>query len=94
MKQQNIDFLEANMAVWTTLRDAFFVSGVTSDILANFAHIMQEEFIPKYQPDLWCGTCIADMIRDLYQRYERWKLENPSKQTRKNIKASFPKDNK
>lgn len=72
MKPENKAFLEANRTHWITLRDAFYLRGLDGNTRSAMQRIMGEEFRPGYTSDLWCPTCVADMVRALYQEFEKW----------------------
>lgn len=40
----------------------------------------REFFGQGYSPDLWCGPCIADMIKQVYNAYDKY-LENATNNT-------------
>lgn len=77
MKTENRKFLDDNYHHWITLRDAFYIRHLDGNTRSNMMRIMAEEFWPGYTSDLWCPTCVADMVKLLYQRYDKWILENP-----------------
>lgn len=72
MKPENKAFLEANRHHWITLRDAFYVRHLDGNTRSEMQRIMGEEFRPGYTSDLWCPTCVADMVRAVYQEFEKW----------------------
>lgn len=77
MKPENKAFLEANRTHWITLRDAFYIRHLDGNTRSEMQRIMGEEFRPGYTSDLWCGVCVADMVRALYQEFEKWEAANP-----------------
>lgn len=77
MKPENKAFLEANRHHWITLRDAFYVRHLDGNTRSDMQRIMGEEFRPGYTSDLWCGVCVADMVRALYQEFEKWEAAQP-----------------
>lgn len=77
MKPENKAFLEANRTHWITLRDAFFIRHLDGHTRSEMQRIMGEEFRPGYVTDLWCQTCVADMVRALYQEFEKWEAAQP-----------------
>lgn len=80
MKQSNIDFLEANYGYWITLRDAGFMRNLDGSIREGMQRVMAEEFSPGYRADLWCPTCVSDMVKALYTRYDQFKAMNKSEE--------------
>jgi hypothetical protein len=87
MKPENKQFLEANYHHWVTLRDAQFLRGLNANEREGMVRVMAEEFQPGYTCDLWCPTCVFEMVKSLYTRYEQWKLDNPEPIE---VAASFP----
>lgn len=77
MTPENKAFLEANRAHWITLRDAFYIRHLDGNTRSEMQRVMGEEFQPGYTADLWCPTCVADMVKALYQRFEAWERDNP-----------------
>lgn len=77
MKPENKAFLEANRTHWVTLREAFYIRHLDGNTRSEMQRIMGEEFRPGYTSDLWCGVCVADMVRALYQEFEKWEAANP-----------------
>ena len=75
MKPKNKAFLEANRHHWITLRDAFYVRHLDGNTRSEMQRIMGEEFRPGYTADLWCSVCVADMVRALYQQFEKWEAK-------------------
>lgn len=77
MKPENKAFLEANRHHWNTLNNAFYMRHLDGHTRSEMQRIMGEEFQHGYTADLWCPTCVADMVRALYQRFEAWEVANP-----------------
>lgn len=75
MKPENKKYLEEHRHFWITLRDAFYVKGLSSNIKENMLRIIKEEFSPNYSTDLWCGNCIAKMLKFLYTNFEAWEKQ-------------------
>lgn len=72
MKQNNLDYL---LSKRTKLK--YFVQSQSGNIDAlereNFQRIMREEwFGPGYTTDLWCSTCVFNMIKILHQKFEEY----------------------
>lgn len=77
MTPENKAFLEANRHYWITLRDAHFMMGLSGNTRSDMQRIMGEEFRPGYVTDLWCPTCVSDMVTALYFEFEKWERDNP-----------------
>lgn len=86
MTPENKKYLDDNIGYWITLRDAFYLRGLNGETRSNFQRIMSEEFVPGYTADLWCPQCCMDMVKNLYQHYERWQAAQPVI-----VEANFPK---
>lgn len=98
MREENRQFLEDNYGYWITLRDADYMRGLNSHQLEGMVRVMREEFIPGYICDTWCPSCVAEMMRNLYTRYDQWKAaqiveevkETVPEGTIENVAATFP----
>lgn len=77
MKPENKAFLESTYHHWVTLRDAQYLKGLNGNEREGMQRVMREEFIPGYVCDLWCPACCAEMVKQLYTRYDAWKAANP-----------------
>lgn len=72
MKPENKAFLEEHRSLWITLRDAQYLRFPHQGIKDGLVRIMREEFRPGYTVDLWCSHCVATMVREVYQEFEKW----------------------
>lgn len=72
MKPENKAFLEDNRDLWITLRDAQYLRFPHQGIKDGLVRVMREEFRPGYTADLWCGNCVATMVREVYTEFEKW----------------------
>lgn len=79
MKSENKAFLEANRHYWITLRDAHCMMGLSGNTRDSMQRIMGEEFRPGYVTDLWCPTCVADMVAAVYFEFEKWEANEAAK---------------
>lgn len=77
MKPENIVTLEKHRHHHDTLVRAFYVKGLNSAEKEDMLRVMREEFAPMANPDMWCGECIAEFIKDLYGRFDRYLGERP-----------------
>lgn len=91
MKQENIDILEKHKHHWQTLKNAGYLRGMNVHEKNELLHVMQDEYSPKYLVDLWCGNCVANFVRDLYQRYERYLADQETKPPQVPDKPVFKK---
>lgn len=75
MKPENLQFLNDNRHHYETLVRAGFMSmdaGVKNDML----RVMREEFDSGYHTTLWCSTCVIEMVKLLYRRYDDYLNNN------------------
>jgi hypothetical protein len=94
MKADNKKILDENYHHWQTLRDAGYLKGLNVHEKNNLLKVMHEEFAPKYILDMWCGNCVANFVRDLFQRYDRIKeseqIQDQVKQNKEYIAVLNP----
>lgn len=92
MKAESISILEKHRAHWLTLRDAGYIKQIEYKDKKELQDLYLIE-IGKEHFNLWCGECVAIMIRRLYTTYENQRvqvttpppeLEQPKKRTRNN----------
>lgn len=76
MKPENKTFLDANRHHYDTIVKAGYVRGLNAHEREGMQRVMGEEFQPGYHTDLWCGPCLFDMVKLLYQRYDAWIAAN------------------
>lgn len=97
MKPENIATLEKHRHFHTTLINAFYIKGLNHMEKDDMLRIMREEFNPMASPDLWCPKCIADFVKDLYNRFDNYLASvkqpvlEPTSKEAINVKANFPK---
>ena len=72
MKQSSIDFLEENRHHYDTLVKAGFVQHLDYPTRERILAIIHEEFNPGYIGQLWCQSCVADMITYCYKQYLKY----------------------
>lgn len=77
MTPENKQFLDDNYHHWVTLRDAFYLRGLSGETRTRMQQIMAQEFQPGYHTDLWCGPCVTDMVKRLYENYDKWLAAQP-----------------
>jgi hypothetical protein len=93
MTLKNYIFLKLNEKHWDTLRKAQFIAHLNQNEKDGMERVMREEFAPNYRADLWCPTCVTEMVQDLYTRFDAWKAANVdecAKLEQQLVKASFP----
>ena len=80
MKENNIEYLEANRGVYTTLVNAGFISNLTNETRENFLRITREEFSPGYLCCLHCTADVAALVKYVYVQFDAWKLAQPKEE--------------
>jgi hypothetical protein len=71
VQQSSVDFMAANRFHYETLINAGYVKHVDSAFKERLLQIIREEFQPGYNANLWCGACVADMIKFAWEQYDR-----------------------
>lgn len=77
MKQENIDFLEANRHYHDILIQAGIVKHLDGATKQRIFEIIREEFAPNYMVSLWCSSCVADLLKFAYTQFDKYLAENP-----------------
>lgn len=77
MTPSNKTRLDELYGFWRTLRDAQYMRGMNYREKADMLRILREEFWPGYTYDEWCSSCVVDMVKALYTRYDKWLSEQP-----------------
>lgn len=104
MKAENKAFLDANRHHYDTFIKAQFIKHFDGNTSGTMLRIIQEEFNPGYFQNLWCSSCVADMLVYCYRMYDKWLKENPEPVEEPvevvpasiaglTIKSTFPKHN-
>lgn len=96
MKQENIDFLEANYHHADSVRKTDTLRLLDGATRQRMMEIMAEEFQYGYATDLWCAPCVFEMIKRLYNAYDEWKAKQPKEAEVVSeepliVSANFPK---
>jgi hypothetical protein len=93
MKRENKVFLDNHRDAYTEIlkaQSAKKANGVRND----FVRIMREEFIPGYVISFDCGSCLFDLVKLLYQKYDAWLANQPKEEPNTNktlIYTTIPK---
>lgn len=80
MSLQCRNFLDANRHHYDLLIRAQYVKQLDYATREGLLRAAQE-FSPGYNANLWCGDCVADMLRRVYEWYDQWKIKNPDVET-------------
>ncbi len=75
MKPENKQFLDDNRRHHDTLTQAGFMS-MDGNIKQEMLNVYRQEFDERYHTSLWCSTCVSDMVRLVYRRYDEYLKEN------------------
>jgi hypothetical protein len=75
MTEEDKKFIEDNRFHYDTLTKAFYMRGLSGEVRNNMQRIIGQYFRPGYQSDLWCPTCVSDMVTLLYTLYDNWLSE-------------------
>lgn len=95
MTPSNKATLDKHYHHWVTLRDAQYLRGLNIHEREDMVRVLREEFWPGYTYDEWCSSCVADMVRTLYTRYDKWLSEQPPPEPEPIIvAATFPVNDK
>lgn len=77
MKPENKAYLEIHRPIWDSLRQAEYLRFPSMSVPGELLRIMREEFRPGYTVDMWCGHCVAEMVRQVYTEFEKWEASQP-----------------
>lgn len=69
MKQEHIDFIEANKINFETVKLGY-TKNIPIDTLKMYEHIYHLYLNPSYVLTYWCGDCVFDMLKRLMYYYE------------------------
>lgn len=92
MRQENIDFLNANRNCYREVsnvvggRSAQLAHRITGELL----NILREEFMPGYPPPHDCGNCLFNLVTVLYEKFDEYMAAQPKPEVI--VAASFPKN--
>lgn len=78
MRQENIDFLNANRHHWELWKTAQIFNQLDSHVKDRLLRIVQEEFSATYIANLWCSPCVVDLLKFAYTQFDKY-LEQQQK---------------
>ena len=94
MKPENKTILDKNLHHWITLERAFYLRGLNHHEQQDILKAIREEWEPNFNPDLWCGTCLADFVKKAYRNYHEWlRAETGETETYKDLSEGIEKMN-
>lgn len=91
MKPENKAILDANRHHYETVSKAGYVKHFNAHEREELLRVMREEFQPNYTTDMWCGPCVFDFVKLLYQSYDKWLSDSQPKEEAITVHATFPK---
>lgn len=77
MTPENIQFLNEQRHHHDTLIKAFYLRSLSAEVRTRMQEIIRQEWEPTYHTDLWCGSCVSDMVKKIYRHYDEWIKKNP-----------------
>lgn len=72
LEKADIDFLEENRYHYNLLVNAGMVRHLDGATRQRMQDIISKYFIRGYTADLWCPTCVMDMLKKCYELYDNW----------------------
>jgi len=69
-------FIIANRHHYNTWKQARFIQQLDGATRNQMLAIIRRNFAPNYTTDLWCHTCVVNMLEFLYTQYDKWEVEN------------------
>jgi hypothetical protein len=77
MQQANKDFLDATRHHYLTLVNAGYLRGLNVHEKEGLIRVAREEFFGAgYSPDMFCPSCVAEMVKSVYRAYDNWLKNN------------------
>lgn len=68
---EHIEILERHREHWDTLTQAGYIRNLDEPVKKQLQQVYWEAVGPQ-RFTLWCGDCVADLVRQLYTQYEQW----------------------
>jgi hypothetical protein len=72
MNQSSRNFLDNNRHHHTLLIRAGYMKHVDHSFKEGLLGVIRIEFQAGYNANLWCGDCVADMIKFAYTQYDKY----------------------
>lgn len=69
MLPENEKFIQDNLHHFTVLERAFYLRGLSANVREEMQRVIGVEFQPGYHADLWCPSCVTEMVTTLYRHY-------------------------
>lgn len=90
MTPEDKQFLEDNRHHHETLVKAFYLRSLSGETRSRMQDIIRKYWQPMYNTDLWCGPCIAEMIKLVYRLYDDWLAAQPKEEIKEEPKEPEP----
>lgn len=92
MTPEDKQFLDDHRHHHDTLMRAGFVQNLDYRVKEQMQTIISRYFQPGYTATLWCGDCVAEMIKICYRHYDKWLVEQDRKTLEeRTVHMTFPK---
>lgn len=72
MNPVNIAILEKHRHHWERFKLSQAISGMGMDVKGEVLDVIKKEWSPGYSTTLWCGDCVADMLKYAYTQYDKY----------------------
>lgn len=79
MTPESIAFLDANRHHYDLWLRAQYVQHLDIATRQELLNVIRREFDPGYLGQLWCPTCVVDMLKLAYTQYDKWIKEQAIK---------------
>lgn len=71
---EHIKVLEKHKEHWHSLQSVGFMRNIDKPVFDALQKV-HNEAIQEVHYSRWCGECVADMVRNTYTQYDKFKLE-------------------
>lgn len=68
-------FLNHNRPHYDTLMQADFLTNIDYSVKNGLLDIARV-FSPGYDSNLWCGSCVVELVKFVYSQYDQWLIDN------------------
>ncbi len=71
MTPENIYILQKHLHHFFTLEKAQYLKGLNHHEINDLLSVARKDFFgERYNPDVWCGSCLAEMVRSIYNAFK------------------------
>jgi hypothetical protein len=71
VKAENAEFLDRNRFHYDCLVKAQYVKHLDGATIDGLVRIVREEFDSGYLINTWCGDCVMNMLKFVYEQYDK-----------------------